>query len=231
MLSPSSPAQLLFLCLIVATDAGMLANLNKMIFCVEDNGDPGLSTIDDSKCKAIYFNIHTHSGGLVLNFNFKNKCRHLCLNTCGDIYYDDQFFTQDCVLSTAKFKSIDTLSVDRGNHTDFIATHGYNMFKFSLSAGASLEKLHTFLTLRHIIKTPGPANKCPLNVPQNNTLTNKPCNAATALRSPEAINEHHDYASYTLWDKMLMFFGWLDAAEPPADKNSLRFYDYTNNYR
>jgi hypothetical protein len=228
-------ALIVFGCLFAITNGGLLANYNKMVLCVEDNGEPGLSTMHDKKCRAIYFNIHPHNGGLVLNFKFKNKCMHLCLNTCGDIYYDDQFFAQDCVLSTTKFKSIDTLSVDRGNYTDFIATYGYTQFRFSLSAGANLEKLHTFLTLRHIIKTPVAGDKCPFKAPieplQNNTAINKVCNAAVALRYLETFNTHRDYASYTFWDKMLMFFGWQEAVEPPADKNSLRFYDYTNNYR
>lgn len=200
---------------------------NNLYFCKKTTNSIELSTSTDSTCKTMMFSIHAHSGGLVLNFKDETTCKYMCIDRCGQLYYDEMFYTEDCVYTTMAFEAFDQLSVNRGNHSDFIATVHYEIVPFTLRRGAYQERFEPILKLL-VKKDTTDTASCAVGNVDKNTKTTKQCTSASHKWESKKFNRIAGYKAYSAWDKFLIFIGWSKVVVPLDE--GLRRMDYNLNY-
>ncbi|ABQ52009.1 fgf-1 [Spodoptera litura granulovirus] len=206
----------------------ILKTQHDMYFCFKSNSIQ-LSTKTDRNCHPIKFNIHTHNNGLVFNFNNDNstKCKYMCMDTCNDLYHDNVFYEDDCVFTTMAFNSIDTLSINRGNYSDFIASYAYYFLKMSLSSGARMERLKYLIEVKlEEVRGADTSTKCSMTTSVFKKNSTKIC---SSTRAEPAYDQHANYGQITIWDKLLSFLGLYEIKEQ-KNNQTLRYYDYKFNY-
>lgn len=202
-----------------------IQNQDNLFLCLKRGKNSiQLSTSDDSTCSPIVFSIHAHEGELVLNFKDVTTCKFMCINQCGQLYYDEMFHTKDCVFTTMAFEAFDQLSVNRFNHSDFVATIGYDIIPFSLRRGAYQERLEKLLKLN--IKENSTGTACGIGNVNTNTKITKEC-TDTHKCETRRFNHHAGYKNFNWWERFLIMVGWVKISAPPS---GIRLLEYNLNY-
>ncbi|AAS82672.1 ORF66 [Agrotis segetum granulovirus] len=219
------PISLLFLSSIFTTAqcaTSLLKTTAGKYFCVQGS-NVVVSTKTDKTCYLAHFSIHAHEGGLVLNFKYESACKYMCINRCGELYYDEMYHIEDCKFTTMAFKEFDSLSVNRGNYSDFIAFADYNALLYSLKDGDVLGRGETYLKMS--LEKSGGA-ECILGNVDKNTKITKKCIVKQNFDSTP-FDRHSNY-NFSLWEKFLIMINWFRIEEPKSD--GLRKIDYNKNY-
>lgn len=222
---------LLVIAAVCQTDSTKLYHLNNvfynMYFCTNNNNGELGTTVTNAgthDCAITKFNILPYNNGLVLMYKHDSACKHLCLNKCGKLYNNDKYVPDECTWTTMAFQDIDTLSQNRGNHTQFLAFASYYWFEFYASDNFRLHSYHQNIQL-HITEVTGTQKDvCVLN-PKNIGAK-----ATCIIKTSDArIDMHKDYASITLFDKLLAFLGFYEIKQQKTD-HTLRYIDYSANF-
>lgn len=194
-------------------------------FCLLSSNTIAVRHFDDDTCTPIIFNVHKHNDNLVLNFKNRDYiCNFLCIDKCGQVYHESVFYTEDCVLTTSALEHIETLSVHRGNYSDFFAANEYYLTALSMQPGDSVQRQHNLLALKfdYIQNTD---ILCPLMLEPAKT-THKCYTEQTRDDHNKYINRRH-YRDYSFWEKLLIFFGITKYVVPTNTTHMLSYLEYS----
>lgn len=217
-------ATALYFSLTLVWSLGTLHPLDRPLhnFCLLDN-EIVVRDNNDVNCRPIEFNVHKHDDNLVLNFkNAAGLCRFLCIDKCGNVYHDSVYHTEDCKMTTAAFDGVETLSVHRGNYSDFVATYMYYPMPLSMSDGDALERLHSNVALKfNQIKDKN--DSCTLMLtPSKKTRS---CSSTSRRLGDYKYNTRRHYRDYTFWGKLMILFGFTKY-EIPSESTLLSRTEY-----
>ncbi|ABC61191.1 FGF-1 [Choristoneura occidentalis granulovirus] len=184
-------------------------------FCLKKDDTIAVRLNDSSDCKKLIIDVHKYNNNLVINFkNSKGICSFLCIDKCGNVYHDSVLYTEDCVLTTAAFENVDTLSVYRGNYSDFFAAQDYYVIPLSMKSGNSIERFYNYLalTFNEISKT----KKC--NLILTPLKSTKMC-TTSYLKRYENMDyiDRKNYQDYSFWNKLLIVLGVKSYVIPKND--------------
>lgn len=194
-------------------------------FCLMATNTIAVRRFDDVECKPIMFNVHKHNDNLVLNFkNYNNICNYLCIDKCGQVYHESVFYKEDCLLTTSALEHIETLSVYRGNYSDFFAAHDYYLTALSMQPGDSVQRQHNMLALK--FQYVDKRKACPLILEPTKT-THECSEYQTRDDHNKYINRRH-YRDYSFWAKLLIFFGAIEYVVP-TNSTLLSYMEYNKN--
>ncbi|AAM70267.1 fibroblast growth factor 1 [Phthorimaea operculella granulovirus] len=183
-------------------------------------GDETIYPRSDNRCAPIHFNLHKYNNNLVINFK-SGACKFLCIDRCGQLYHNSVFHTEDCLLTTAAFENVDTLSVNRKNYSDFIAADAY-MMPVSFSNGDHMQRMHKYLALEYKIINNNIS--CPLLLTPSKTTYD--CVESSHRYDNIDYKERRHYRDYSWWRKLLIMIGY-EAYTVPRN-NTLSFIEYKN---
>ncbi|AAP85701.1 ORF_64 [Adoxophyes orana granulovirus] len=174
-------------------------------------------------CAPLEINVHKYNNNLILNFKKDKVCNYMCINKCGNVYYDNVFHIDDCLWTTAAFQNMTTLSVHRGNFSDFMAYYNNNLIPISFSYGNNVEKFYANIQLQFDeIKPAKKESMCHLVLtPYKHT---KACNNDFG-RIQSFYNDRNNYYNYTWWEKLLILFR-LKTITTPNVNETLSYYEY-----
>ncbi|QOD40029.1 fgf-1 [Matsumuraeses phaseoli granulovirus] len=203
---------------------GTLHPANNMdhVFCIHgDNIMVRPKT--ETMCSQIEFNVHKHENNLVLNFKTPSGvCKYMCIDKCGAVYYNSVYHTEDCKLTTSSFDTLDTLSVHRGNYSDFVAFNSY-MIPLSYKHGDSLERMYKFVSVKYNeINT---KQTCQLMLTPSKTTQS--CTETQERRGDLYYNYRKHYRDYSFWNKLLILVGYIHYVIP-NNSTALSYIEYNN---
>lgn len=204
---------------------GTLHPLNRQShsFCLMNKGAIQIRRNEDTVCTPLKVNIHKNDNNLIINFLNSNRvCHFICIDKCGNVYHDSVFHTMDCRLTTASFDNFDTLSVHRGNYSDYVAFTEYYLFPFSMSTGDKIERMYTNLALKYndII---GQNETCPLML--SPSASTKSC-ADGVTRYNYEYNPRKNYNDYSVWQQILILFKYINYVIP-KNTTHMSFIEYS----
>ncbi|AEB00350.1 fgf-1 [Clostera anachoreta granulovirus] len=202
---------------------GTLGPLNRRNyrFCMQDDVVQ-IRSHEDTRCKKIEFNVHARNGHLILNFVHADlTCRYLCVDRCGNVYHDSVYRADDCAFTTAAFDHVDTLSIHRGNYSDFLAVDAYYTVPVSMTNGASMERLYNYLAL--VYNNASSTVTCNVTTKLSNSV--RQCDVSMQRRAEMMYmgRKHHD--DYSFWERVLNFFGIKKFVVPDTNV-SLSYAEY-----
>jgi len=191
-------------------------------FCLLSSNTIAVRHFNDDTCESIMFNVHKYNDNLVLNFKNRNYiCNYLCIDKCGKVYHESVFYTEDCVLTTSALEHIETLSVHRGNYSDFFAANDYYLTALSMQPGDSVQRQHDLLALK--FQYVDKLEMCPLMLEPAKT-THECYTPQTRDDHNKYINRRH-YRDYSFWSKLLIFFGVTEYVVP-TNATHLSYLEY-----
>ncbi|UXX41870.1 fgf-1 [Psilogramma increta granulovirus] len=192
-------------------------------FCLLNSNTIAVRHFNDDNCEPIMFNVHKHNNNLVLNFKTRNKylCNYLCINKCGEVYHESVFYTEDCLLTTSALEHIETLSVYRGNYSDFFAANEYYLTALSMQPGDSVQRQQNMLALK--FQEIDKLELCPLML-EPSKLTRDCYTPETRDDHNKYINRKH-YRDYSFWGKLLIFLGVTEYFVP-TNETQLSYIEY-----
>nr|AIU36722.1 ORF76 FGF-1 [Cydia pomonella granulovirus]AIU36859.1 ORF76 FGF-1 [Cydia pomonella granulovirus]AIU37283.1 ORF76 FGF-1 [Cydia pomonella granulovirus]QDW81135.1 FGF-1 [Cydia pomonella granulovirus]QGY99466.1 FGF-1 [Cydia pomonella granulovirus] len=221
-------ATLLLLPLVTVDAVGTLTLLDypsRQICLHRPDNRLSINEISSNDCLRLEINVHHYEHNIVISFlNAKRVCSYMCINKCGEVYYDSVFHTQDCRLTTAAFDGIETLSVHRGNYSDFVATHDfYNFVPVSFKEGDTIERQHSGMVFKYTALST--QQTCALSLTP--LMTTKKCTVSTHRYDTEYKPRRH-YKDYSLWRKLLILIGVVEYKVPDEKQTLLSYTEYTN---
>nr|AUF82016.1 fgf-1 [Cryptophlebia leucotreta granulovirus] len=184
-----------------------------------------INDASSSDCIRLEINVHKFQNNIVINFlSNKRICRFLCINKCGDVYHDSVYHTDDCKLTTAAFDDIETLSVHRGNYSDFVATHDfYNFVPLSFKEGDSIEREYDGVALKYV--STDNRKTCELSLTPS--LSTKVC-SESSQRFENDYKPRKHYRDYSLWKKILIMFGVTKYTTPDEKHTPLSYKEFSD---
>ncbi|ACZ63548.1 FGF-1 [Pieris rapae granulovirus Wuhan] len=195
-----------FLLIEIVYCVGTLHPLNRPLynFCLLTDNNIQIRANDDVSCKVIEFNIHKYDNNLILNFMNRNRiCNYMCIDKCGNVYHDSVFYTEDCKFTTAAIENIETLSVYRGNYSDFFAADTYYTIPLSMKAGDSIERFYNYVALKYNVVN----NQQTCKLLLTPSKTSRTCTTVFERRGDLEYIDRQHYRDYSFWNKILIMFG------------------------
>lgn len=181
-----------------------------------------LSTLDDRSCAKILFFAHKHKDSLVLNFADKTSCVFLCIDKCGYLYVDSKFHETNCLFSVNAFDGIDTLSVNHGNYSNFLAAFDTRIIPLSMRRGAKLERLRTTIKVTFVQEL---YRKTSCAVPNFVDVDTKHECTDYSRAVDDSFNWHRNYNDYNWWEKLLRLLH-VQSTNVPTKNEILSYFLY-----
>lgn len=178
----------------------------------------------ESNCERVQAAAEPHQGGVTFMFSLRGVCHFMCLDRCGYMYYEREFFTEDCKFTTVGMDGVETLSVHRGNYSDFVMHYNYELIPFSMRNGDSRNRLAGMLEMKFRKTTDAWGCSLPYG---NNSAPNKPCGDRFPMEEGE-YNPHAGYPGYSLWEKFLFMLGWGRLPVPNEYTQLIATLEYDN---
>ncbi|AIS92067.1 fibroblast growth factor 1 [Erinnyis ello granulovirus] len=194
-------------------------------FCLSSSDTIVIRHIEQlNDCFSMSIDVHKHNNNLVVNFkNRKDVCNYLCIDKCGQVYHESVFYTEDCLLTTSALENIETLSVHRGNYSDFFAADEYYLIALSMQPGDSVERQHTFISLKYTHVTDMEICKLILE-PSKST---RPCYTTNDRHDNNKYILRKHYRDYSFWGKLLIFLGITNYVVP-TNATYLSYLEYNS---
>ncbi|APO13947.1 FGF-1 [Plodia interpunctella granulovirus] len=189
----------LFACLFTSVLAGGWIKGDGGYLCIRNKQ---FYFFDFRECEKLLIDVHKLEHNLIFNVLHDGTCQYLCISTCGNTYISKNY-NEDCLWTTSAFDYAQTLSVNRGNFSNFLTTLGSNrLLPFSLHDGARMEMMYYALSMEYVSKSNDTA--CPFTAPLSTPTMNTNC------RYPyfeEKFHTRRYYHDYTFWERLLLFLG------------------------
>nr|WPN08687.1 fgf-1 [Cnaphalocrocis medinalis granulovirus] len=194
-------------------------------FCIT-NSNNELTVGRANHCEKILFNIHNFEKNLIVMFKhtINKACQYLCIDKCGKLYYSTVISREDCVLTTAAFENIDTLSVHRGSYSDFLAvTNNYYITPMSFKKGDTLNRFYEYIELEY--KTIDNTTTCEVTL--SPTRSSRECQDSTPPRMNTTYLSRKNYLDYTWFHRALIYLGLKKYVIPTTNTLSFLEYNFT----